>query len=160
MAEMTEGIIVGYDGSPGSELALHWAAREASDRGITLTVCHAWAPEDLALLIDPPLLDVTQRQGEEIVQRGVRHAEPFAGPGGVQPLLTAGSPAQVLCQHSGTSTLAVVGSRGHGRLAGMLLGSVAWQLAGHAQGRIVIVREPVRRANDGPGLIVAGVDGS
>jgi nucleotide-binding universal stress UspA family protein len=160
MAEMTEEIIVGYDGSPGSELALRWGAREASDRGITLTVCHAWAPEDLALIIDPPLLDVTRRQGEEIVERGVQHAEPFAGPGGVQPLVAAGSAARVLCEHSGPSTLVAVGSRGHGRLAGLLLGSVAWQLAGHAQGRIVIVREPVRRAYDGPGPVVAGVDGS
>lgn len=160
MGEMTEGIVVGYDASPGSELALHWAAREASDRGITLTVCHAWAPEDLALLIDPPLLDVTRRQGEQIVERGVRHAEPFAGPGGVQLLLAAGSPARMLCERSGPSTLVVVGSRGQGRLAGLLLGSVAWQLAGHAQGRIVIVRQPVRRPNGGPGPVVAGVDGS
>jgi len=160
MAEMTEEIIVGYDGSPGSELALHWAAREASDRGITLTVCHAWAPEDLALLIDPPLIDVARRHSEEIAERGVQHAEPFAGPGGVQPLQAAGSPARVLCEHSGPSTLVVVGSRGHGRLAGLLLGSVAWQLAGHAQGRIVIVREPVRRANGGPCPVVAGLDGS
>jgi nucleotide-binding universal stress UspA family protein len=160
MAEITEGIIVGYDGSPGSELALHWAAREASDRGITLTVCHAWAPEDLALLIDPRLLDVARRQGEEIVDRGVQHAEPFAGPGGVDPMLAAGSPARVLCEHSGADTLVVVGSRGHSRLAGLLLGSVAWQLAGHGQGRVVIVREPVRRANDGPGPVVVGVDGS
>ena len=160
MAEMTEEIIVGYDGSPGSELALHWGAREASDRGITLTVCHAWAPEDLALLIDPPLIDVARRHSEEIAERGVQHAEPFAGPGGVQPLQAAGSPARVLCEHSGPSTLVVVGSRGHGRLAGLLLGSVAWQLAGHAQGRIVIVREPVRRANGGPCPVVAGLDGS
>jgi nucleotide-binding universal stress UspA family protein len=157
---MTEGIIVGYDGSSGSELALHWAAREASDRGVALTVCHAWAPEDLALLIEPPLFDLAQRQGEEIIQRGVQHAEPFAGPGGVQSLLASGSPARVLCEHSAAASLVVVGSRGHGRLAGLLLGSVAWQLAGHAQGRIVIVRGPARRANSGPGPVVAGVDGS
>ena len=160
MAWMTEGIIVGYDGSPGSELALHWAAREASDRGTTLTVCHAWAPEDLALPIEPPLFDLARRQGEEIVQRGLVHAEPFAGPGGVQPLLAAGSPARVLCEHSGTVGMVVVGSRGHGRLAGLLLGSVAWKLAGYGQGRIVIVRGPVGRADGGPGPVVAAVDGS
>ena len=83
MTEMAEKIIVGYDGSSGSELALHWAAREASDRGITLTVCHAWAPEDLALLSESPLLDLARRQGEEISQRGLQHAGPFAGTGGV-----------------------------------------------------------------------------
>ena len=121
MAWTTEGIIVGYDGSPGSELALHWAAREASDRGTTLTVCHAWAPEELALPIEPPLFDLVRRQGEEIVQQGLVHAEPFAGPGGVQPLLAAGSPARVLCEHSGTAGMVVVGSRGHGRSPGCCL---------------------------------------
>jgi nucleotide-binding universal stress UspA family protein len=161
MTEMAEEIIVGYDGSPGSELALHWAAREASDRGITLTVCHAWAPEDLGLLlIEPPLFDLARRHGEEIVQRGLQHAGQFAGPGGVRPLLATGPPARVLCEHSGTAALVVAGCRGHGRLTGLLLGSVAWQLAGHGQGRIVIVRGPARRPNDAPGPVVAGVDGS
>jgi nucleotide-binding universal stress UspA family protein len=160
MTQMAEEIIVGYDGSPGSELALRWAAREASDRGIPLTVCHAWAPEDLALLIEPPLFGLARRQGEEIAQRGLRHAGPFAGPGGVQPLLAAGPPARVLCEHSGPATLVVAGCRGRGRLTGLLLGSVAWQLAGHGQGRMVIVRGPARRPNDAPGPVVAGVDGS
>lgn len=160
MAEIAQEIIIGYDGSAGSELALHWAAREASDRGITLTVCHAWAPEDLALLTEPPLFDLARELGEEVVRQGVARAEPFAGPGGVQPLLVAGSPARVLCERSGPATMVVVGSRGHGRLAGMLLGSVAWQLAGHAQGLVVIVRESVPRPNNGPGPVVAGVDGA
>ena len=53
MAGTTEGIIVGYDGSPGSEFALRWAAREASDRMTTLTVCHAWAPEDSRCSLSP-----------------------------------------------------------------------------------------------------------
>jgi nucleotide-binding universal stress UspA family protein len=160
MAGTTEGIIVGYDGSRGSERALHWAAREASDRKATLTVCHAWAPEELALLMEPPLFDLALRQGEEVVQEGLVHAELFAGPGGVQPLLAAGSPALVLSEHSGTASMVVVGSRGHSRIAGLLLGSVAWQLAAHGQGRIVIVRGPARRPNDAPGPVVAGVDGS
>ncbi len=160
MAGMADGIIVGYDGSSGSELALHWAAGEASDRRTTLTVCHAWAPDDLALLMEPSLFDLARCQGEEIVQQGLSHAEPFAGPGGVQPLLAAGPPARVLCEHSGTASMVVVGSRGRGRLAGLLLGSVAWQLAGHGQGRIVIVRGQARAANGVPGPVVAGVDGS
>jgi nucleotide-binding universal stress UspA family protein len=157
---VTEEIIVGYDGSADSEFALHWAAREASDRGVTLTVCHAWAPEELSLVFEPHVFELARSHGEEIVSRGVQHAEPFAGPGGVQPLLVSGSPARVLCQHSGTATMVVVGARGHGRLAGLLLGSVAWQLAGHGQGRMVIVREPARRADDAPGRVVVGVDGS
>lgn len=150
---MTDEIIVGYDGSPGSELALHWAAWEACKRGTRLTVCHAWAPEHLALPIESPTFDLLRQQAEEIVNRGLHHAEPIAGLGGVQPLMVAGSPARVLCEHSGTAGMVVVGSRGHGGLAGLLLGSVAWQLAGHGQGRIVIVRGPGRPANTAPGPV-------
>jgi nucleotide-binding universal stress UspA family protein len=160
MTGMTEEIIVGYDGSADSELALHWAAREASDRGVTLTVCHAWAPEELSLVFERHVFELARSHGDEIVERGVEHAAPFAGPGGVQPLLVSGPPARVLCERSGSASMMVVGSRGHGRLAGLLLGSVAWQLAGHGQGRMVIVREPARRAGDAPGRIVVGVDGS
>jgi nucleotide-binding universal stress UspA family protein len=158
MAEMTDEIVVGYDGSPGSELALHWAAREAHDRGARLTICYAWAPEDLALTIEPSLYESEKRRGEEILARGVEHAEPFAGPGGVGTLLVGGAPARVLCERSIAADMVVVGSRGHGRLAGLLLGSVAYQLAGHGHGRIVIVRGPGRSPDRGPGPVVAGVD--
>ena len=53
MAGMSEGIVAGYDGSLGSDEALRWAAREAAARGTALIICHAWAPEYLALLGDP-----------------------------------------------------------------------------------------------------------
>lgn len=160
MTEMTDGIVVGYDGSPDSELALHWAAREANDRDARLTICHAWTPEYLTQPIEPNLYEFEQRRGEEIIGRGVRHAEPFAGPAGVGTLLACGSPAHMLCERSAAADMVVVGSRGHGRLSGLLLGSVAWQLAGHARGRIVIVRGQTAPANNGPGPVVAGLDGS
>jgi len=41
MAGMSDGIITGYDGSPGSDDALRWAAREAWARGTVLTICLA-----------------------------------------------------------------------------------------------------------------------
>ena len=52
MTGMTDGIIVGYDGSAGSDEALRWAAREAWARGIALTICLAWPAADLLLLGD------------------------------------------------------------------------------------------------------------
>jgi nucleotide-binding universal stress UspA family protein len=160
MAGMTDGIVVGYDGSPGSEMALHWAAWEAHDRGARLTICHAWAPEYVSLTLEPPLYELEQRRGEEILSRGMRHAEPFVGPGGVGTLLACGSPAHMLCERSAAADMVVVGSRGHGRLAGLLLGSVAWQLAAHGRGRMVIVRSQESQANRTPDAVVAGVDAS
>ena len=45
-----DGIVAGYDGSPGADEALRWAVREACERGTVLTVCLAWAPEYVAML--------------------------------------------------------------------------------------------------------------
>lgn len=160
MAGMTDEIVVGYDGSAGSQLALRWAAQEARKRGAGLTVCHAWAPEDLELPVEPPAGDLARWQAEEIADRGLRDAEPIAGSDGVRPLLVCGPPARVLCERSATAGMVVAGYRGRGGLAGLLLGSVAWQLAGHGHGRIVIVRGPGRLANTAPGPVVVGVDGS
>ena len=158
MDGMTDGVVVGYDGSPDSDLALHWAAWEAHDRGARLTICHAWTPEYLALSIEPPMYELEQRRGEEILGHGVHCAEPLVGPGGVGTLLACGSPARMLCERSAAADMVVVGSRGHGRLAGLLLGSVAWQLAGHGRGRIVIVRGLGRSPSRSPGPVVAGLD--
>jgi nucleotide-binding universal stress UspA family protein len=139
---------------------LHWAAWEASDRGGRLTVCHAWVPEELDLLTEPPLLELARRHGAEIVQQGLQFVEPIQGRDGPEALLADGSPGQVLCERSGAVDMVVAGSRGHGRLAGLLLGSVAWKLAGHGQGRSVIIGGRGRPADDNPGPVVAGVDGS
>jgi nucleotide-binding universal stress UspA family protein len=158
MAGMTDGVVVGYDGSPDSDLALRWAAREAHDREARLTICHASAPEYPALAIEPPLYELQKRRGEEIMGCGVQYAEPIVGFGGVGTLLACGSPARMLCERSAAADMVVVGSRGHGRLAGLLLGSVAWQLAGHGRGRIVIIRGHESPANASPGPVVAGVD--
>ncbi len=158
MTGSSDEIIVGYDGSPGSEMALHWAAREARGRAARLTVCHAWAA-DLALAAEPPF-DLARQQGEEIMSRGLQHAGLIARPDGVRPLLVLGSPAEVLSEHSAAAGLLVVGARGQGQLPGLLLGSVAWQVAGHGRGRVVVVRAPGRPANSAPGPVVAGVDGS
>ena len=46
----SDGIVAGYDGSPGADEALRRAAREACERGTALTVCLAWAPEYVAML--------------------------------------------------------------------------------------------------------------
>jgi len=64
----------------------------------------------------------------------------------------------VLCERSRTAEMVVVGCRGHSELSGLRLGSVSWQVAGHAAGRVVVVRGRWRPASEAP--VVAGVDGS
>jgi nucleotide-binding universal stress UspA family protein len=159
MARMTAGIMVGYDGSSGSEQALRWAVAEAKARGTALTVCLAWSPEIVVLLNEKPVLELARRRGEEILAPGLRYAESVLGAGRVTPLLAPSSAARALCQHSETADMVVVGCRGRGGVAGLLLGSVSWQVAAHGQGRVVVVRgwATARRRH---GTIVVGTDGS
>jgi len=160
MTGMTYGIVAGYDGSPSSGQALRWAAREARARDTTLTVCLAWTPDRMTLPTESAISDLAREHGKEILARGLPYAESVLGPGRVRAELAGGSAAHVLCEHSRAADMVVVGCRGHSELPGLLLGSVSWQVAGHAHGRVVVVRGEWRPANRPPGPVVAGVDGS
>jgi nucleotide-binding universal stress UspA family protein len=154
------GIVAGYDGSPGGAQAVRWAAREAKARGTTLTVCLAWTPDHMELPTESALCDLARQHGQELLARGLPYAESVLDPGRVRADLAGGSAAQVLCERSRNADMVVVGSRGHSELPGLRLGSVAWQVAGHAAGRVVVVRGAWRPANRPQGPIVVGADGS
>jgi len=153
------GIVAGYDGSPGAAQALRWAAREARARDTELTVCLAWTPDHMELPTESDLCELARQHGQEILTRGLPYAESLLGPGRVRADLAGGPAARVLCERSRNADMVVVGGRGHSELPGLQLGSVSWQVAGHACGRVVVVRGPWRPANQPPGPVVAGVDG-
>jgi nucleotide-binding universal stress UspA family protein len=162
MTSATYGILVGYDGSPGSERALRWAAREARCRNTVLTVCHACAPGDIeAPSGDGGAPDRMLPAGEQILAEGLRFARTIMGAGQARPLLAAGPAARMLCEHSPDADMVVVGTRGRGGLPGMLLGSVAQRVCAHARGRVVVVRGHWHPAAEyAPGPVAVGADGS
>ena len=160
MTGMTCGIVAGYDGSPGGAEAVRWAAMEAEARGTRLTVCLAWTPYDVMLPAGSVLADLARQHGKEVLAGGLSYAQSVLGSGRVRPALVAGSAARVLCECSRTAEMVVVGCRGYSELSGLRLGSVSWQVAGHAAGRVVVVRGRWRPVNEAPGPVVAGVDGS
>jgi nucleotide-binding universal stress UspA family protein len=155
------GILAGYDGSPGSELAVSWAAREARSHGVVLTVCHAWGPVGPLPPSAGAAFDLARQSGEQVLTQGLRYAGAGMAPEQVRPLLADGSAAAALCERSARAEMVVVGSRGRGQLAGLLLGSVSSQVAAHARGRVVVVRSHWRPAASYlPGPVVVGADGS
>ena len=160
MTGMTHGIVVGYDGSPDGAQALRWAAREAQARGTTLTVCLAWTPDQMGLPTGSALCDLARQHGRQILAQGLPYAESALGPGRVRAELAGGSAAHVLCEHSGAAEMVVLGSRGYSELRDLQLGSVSWQVAGHARGRVVVVRGEWRPSRQPPGPVVVGADGS
>jgi nucleotide-binding universal stress UspA family protein len=157
MAGTVNGIVAGYDGSTASEEALDWAAWEARAHGLVLTVCHAWGravPDDAAA-------DLAWKYAERVIARGVQHAQATIGACDVRPLLVSGSPADVLCGMSASADMVVLGDRGRGGLAGLLLGSVSSQVAAHARGAVIVVRGHWRPVPGyAPRPVVAGADGS
>ncbi len=156
----SDGIVAGYDGSPGADEALRWAVREARERDAVLTVCLAWAPEYLTMLGDASVYDLAKGKGEEILAHGTQYAGSVLGPAVVRQVLACGPAAQVLCERSGTAEMVVVGSRGYGRMPSLRLGSVAWQVAMHASGPVVVVPRGWQLANRAPGPVVVGADQS
>src|SRR5512146_3058116 len=159
MTGKMHGIVAGYDGSPGAAQALRWAAREARARDTELTVCLAWTPDHMELPTESDLCDLARQHGQEILTRGLPYAGSLLGPGRVRADLAGGAAARVLCERSRDADMVVVGSRGHSELPGLRLGSVSWQVAGHASGRVVVVRGPGRPANQPSGPALAAVDG-
>jgi nucleotide-binding universal stress UspA family protein len=165
MAGTTYGVLLGYDGSAGSDRALSWAAREAKSRGTALTVCLAWTEwyDARPGSAQPPgdgVADHARRAAERVAAQGLRMAQNLLDAQDVRLLVVYGSPAAVLCDHSLAADMVVVGSRGRGGMSGLLLGSVGLQVAAHASGRAVVVRGHWRRNGYVPGPVVLGADGS
>lgn len=161
-------IIAGYDGSPGSAEAVDWAVSEARLRDVPLTICHAWTGAPAGMAADTALpvgeaeaADPAREHAEAILAQGVSHAQAYDSSVTPRPLLVAGPPARVLCEHCAGAGMLVVGSRGSGGLEGLLLGSAGLQVAAHAAVPVTVVRGCWRPVPDHyPLPAVVGTDGS
>jgi nucleotide-binding universal stress UspA family protein len=145
-------IIVGVDRSAGAEEALRFAFEEAQLRGATLRAVHAWqfgyigAPSlEGTVPVLGAELDEHRSAAEAVLDAMVREAIPEAGDIRIERRVVEGAAAAVLVEESRGADLLVVGSRGHGGFAQLLLGSVSQQCAHHAECPVVIVRPRLGR---------------
>ena len=136
-------IVVGIDGSEPSEVALRWAATEARRRGVGLQVVLCWSYPTLPWgPYQPPL----SGQEFEAEARNVADAEVNKVLGAdrdsldIEVSVVEGPASLRLLDWDRAADMIVVGSRGRGGFAGLLLGSVSQHLAEHARCPVVIMR--------------------
>ena len=121
-------IVVGVDGSAAGVAALGWAAAEAARCGCDLEAVVVTETEN------PETLH--QVQAAEVRYPAVR----------MHYVRAVGAPGPALVVAARGAAMLVVGSRGHGRLAGALLGSVSAYCTAHADCPVVVVPDPDRAA--------------
>jgi nucleotide-binding universal stress UspA family protein len=139
-------VVVGWDGSAGAEKALAYAAEEARLRGAELVVVHAWqrpVPFVEAGAFGAVPVAVSDAYDHDALEKAhqdtLDKAREFCGDVDVHLVLTERHPVDALISESGDADLLVVGSRGRGDFAALLLGSVSHQCAHHARCPVTIV---------------------
>lgn len=145
---MDRAIVVGVDGSEESMAAAGWAAEEGVRRELPVRLVHAWLwqPVDVPI-VRPP--DVQEQAGKDmlyLVEKDLTDRWPAAR---LSAETVGETAAPALLEAAEQAEMLVVGSRGHGALAGYLLGSCGQRVIGSSPRPVVAVRAgaeaPVRR---------------
>ncbi|MFJ3981831.1 universal stress protein [Streptomyces fungicidicus] len=156
---MTRPITAGIDGTGESLAALAWAAREAVRRGLPLRVVHAWRFEahDAVDTGDRATQEQWVRSSVEEAVRAVAGRHPELA---VTTDVLEGDAVETLTGAAADAEMLVLGSRGHGRIVGFLVGSVGQQVIVDAERPVVFVRAGDQASNEVAGHeIVVGQQG-
>lgn len=142
---MTDGsaprIVVGVDGSEPSVDALRWALGQAGATGATVEAVHVWdMPTSYG--VATPLLpgENLESHAERALATAVGEVAAAHPDVAVNRKVLRGHPAAMLLDEAKDADLLVVGSHGHGGVAGALLGSVSQRCIQHATCPVVVVR--------------------
>jgi nucleotide-binding universal stress UspA family protein len=136
-----ERIVVGLDGSEAASAALAFAVAEARLRGAQVDAVIAWHEPYVAPTMTPVVADpaVFEESAERALDRALEGVDQSGEPVKIERRVVHGSAAGVLLEAAEGATMLVVGSRGRGGFAGLLLGSVSQQVVHHATCPVVII---------------------
>ncbi|GAB6899620.1 universal stress protein [Kineosporia succinea] len=155
----THRIVVGVDGSIQSRQALRWASQLAAATGDTLRAVTAWEfPATYGWAACPADWN-PERDAARVLAETVTDALGDRPPVTVEQVVREGNAAKTLIDESRFATLVVVGSRGHGGVAGVLLGSVSAKVAEYASCPALVVHGetvPEENTSRKEGLVEAG----
>jgi len=161
---MESNIVVAVDGSPESDAAIAWAAHEGAMRAVPVTLVHVISPVLISVPVEPMFnphdwYERSARQILESAEETLRSSWSGARPADVRTVTAHAAVVPALLEASESAQMVVVGNRGRGRLARLVLGSVSGGLLHRARCPVAVIRaEADIPAADGP--IVVGIDGS
>ena len=139
--EAIRRIVVGVDGSPASDAALLWATEEALRADAELVLVHGWIypyvgsrtsvsePRDEMRLDAMRVLEACAVRTNEVAPAVTCHS-----------IITEEGPAKAILDAAEGADLVVVGSRGHGGFAALLLGSVRRTVVQHSPCPVAVIR--------------------
>jgi len=145
-----ETIVAGVDGSECVHAALEFAVAEAALRGGRLRIVAAWEIPPAAYTggfapgVDQATVDAFRESAERVVRAAVSEAERLQPSVEREGETLEGHPAEVLLEGARDASLLVVGNRGRGGFASLMLGSVSQQVVHHARCPVTVVREAGR----------------
>ena len=139
-------IVVGIDGSDSSTRALRWAVAESAMRDAEIVAVHAWTPGRPAIyeahaLADPDWKALAHATLDEAVDPVARDTGAI-----IQKRLVERHAAEALLRASADADLLVLGTRGHGPVGSLVLGSVGQHCIHRATCPVVVVPAEVRAA--------------
>src|SRR4051794_34309066 len=156
-------VVVGVDGSPASECAVLWAAEQARLETRPVVLVNACRPSVATTWMGAPgsnpgaLMTVLDAAGREQVAAAAKTVRSLGPALEVYRVFDRRDPRDSLLQLCEKASVLVVGSRGHGPMASLLLGSVSLSVSQHASCPVVVVRADAEQAHGG---IVVGCDGT
>jgi nucleotide-binding universal stress UspA family protein len=136
-------IVVGIDGSEHGEAALAFAAEEAALREAHLLIVCAW---ENPMVVSPmgfcpaEMFEGLAENARSIAEAAVARVAELQPLGTCEGKAVEGHPAAVLLKEAEQANMIVVGSRGRGGFASLLLGSVSKRVVHHAPCPVVVVR--------------------
>jgi nucleotide-binding universal stress UspA family protein len=153
---MIETVVVGVDGSPAARAVLEYAMEEAARRDARLRVVAAvalpefWASYYGELVPPPPneIVGEARKQTQRFVDEIVAAHGDAARRVPIEVEIRAGRPGEVLVDAAEGAALLVVGHRGLGSAASVLLGSVGLHCVLHATCPVTVVRPKAVRADE------------
>ena len=166
------GVVVAVDGSPSSQVAVRWAAREAAMRHVALTVVHVAPSLTVAAstLVWPAgrvpeeVLEIQENEARRVIADAIKVAKDDAADSDrpeINSELFFGGPVPTLVDLSKEAQMVVVGCRGRTGQHRRLLGSVSTGLIHHAHCPVAVIHDEAPSSLQSAQLpVLVGIDGS